>query len=383
MPLDTCFKSRDDVLALQLKVQESEPPAAKSGPSKAGTVALMVIALILLGSLAFYGPKVSSALNSVPGVISKLDSYFTVNTAGSDITAHSYSPLIGNGSADILYPPDYDTLAAYALQLINWDRANFSAGPVTLANNSAGQQHADSMLRYGYFSHWDTQGYKPYMRYTLLGGTGADFENIAYIYDSGASYNTVSVEAAIKSLEYDMMYNDQTCCNNGHKDNIINPLHDQVSIGIAYNATTIYFDEEFQSTYIANFNLSISNSNYVTITGVPTNPSVTDNVSAIYITYDSTPQAETPSQLNSGPTEYDPGTIVGGVLPPMVLGSCGMFETGTTVCAGTWTFTQSEVDVGFSLNPFINQNGAGVYTIYMVTGQSTDTAITTLSLFIN
>lgn len=26
------------------------------------------------------------------------------------------------------------------------------------------------MLYYDYFSHWDTQGYKPYVRYTLLGG---------------------------------------------------------------------------------------------------------------------------------------------------------------------------------------------------------------------
>ncbi len=347
-----------------------------------GTAALMVVAIVLLASFVFYGPEISSALGSVPGVISKLASY-TSNTAGDDITAHSYSPLIGNGSADIIFPPDYSVLAAYALQLINWDRANFSAPPVTLGNNSAGQQHADSMLRYGYFAHWDTQGYKPYMRFTLLGGTGADFENIAYIYDPGANYNTASVEGAIKTLEYDMVYNDQACCNNGHKDNIINPLHDEVSIGISYNSTSVYFDEEFESVYISNFSLSISDSNYVTISGVPIHPAVTDNVSSIYVAYDPTPQPETPAQLNSGPREYTPGTIIGGVLPPGVLGMCGEFEEGVTVCAGTWTFTQTQVDVGFSLNSFINQYGAGVYTLYMITGPSTNQAITTYSLFIN
>ena len=364
-----------------LNIRESQGEAPSGGSHVKGTVALMLVAMLLVASFVIFGPSISSAIKAVPGLLSLLTST-SASSAGSSITDHSYSPLIGNGSADVIYPPDYTTLEDYALQLINWDRGNFSVAPVTLGSSPAGQQHADSMLRYGYFSHWDTQGYKPYMRYTLLGGTGADFENIAYIYSPGANYNTASVEGAIKTLEYAMMYNDEACCSNGHRDNILNPLHDEVSIGVAYNSTTVFFDEEFESVYMSNFSLTVSSSNYVTMTGVPTDPAVTNNVSAIYITYDSTPQAETPSQLNSGPREYDPGTLTGGVLPAGFLGGCGQFETGTTVCATTWTFTQTQVDVGFSLNEFIQDYGAGVYTLYVVTGPSTNTAIVTYSLFI-
>jgi uncharacterized protein YkwD len=55
---------------------------------------------------------------------------------------------------------------------------------ITLSSVNSAQQHAENMLTNGYFSHWDTNGYKPYVRYTLAGGQGAVNENIAARFSS-------------------------------------------------------------------------------------------------------------------------------------------------------------------------------------------------------
>jgi len=296
-------------------------------------------------------------------------------------------PVIENGSADIAYPSDYCTLASYALGQINADRAANGTRPVALDYNQAAQQHADSMLYFGYFSHYDTQGYKPYMRYTLLGGRGADAENVAYFYYSIPHFtSTGAVESAIQDLEHSMVYNDSACCNNGHKYNILDPLHNLVSIGVAYNSTYVYFDEEFENVYV-NLTLTVASASstdpyFVTLRGTPTQSVATPN--SIYIAFDDTPSPENTSQLNAGPHEYGPGTLVGGVLPPTGLfGGCGQFSTGTTVCAKTWTFASSGVDIAFSLADFVRNYGPGVFTVYLITGSSTDSAITTISIFVS
>jgi uncharacterized protein YkwD len=292
-----------------------------------------------------------------------------------------YSPLIMSGEANVSYPADYSTFAEYAIGQINSDRASYGLAPVSLSPNPAGQQHANSMLKFEYFSHFDTQGFKPYMRYTLLGGTGAVEENVAT--ENHASFRSVdSVESAIKGLEHDMMYNDVACCNNGHRDNILTALHNRVSIGISFNGTSLYFVEDFENFY-SNLSVSVSSSYEVTmsggpLTGVPTPKSV-------LIAYDLPPATLSKEQLNSGPHSYTPGTVQGGVLPPctLPLGGCARFVNGTTVYADSWTFNQRETLLSFSLHSFIAANGAGVYTVYLLTGPDTTTAVTSFSVFID
>ncbi len=377
-------------------------PAKHSGRRVAG---LIVGALVLLAAFVVAAPYLSAALQQGYSMISgstttgqgtqTVGPSTTTNTGpecSSVVSVHNLvPPEISGGSADVAYPADYCTLASYALQLINQDRATTGAKPVALDYNRAAQQHADSMLYYGYFSHWDTQGYKPYMRYSLLGGTGGDAENIAWQMDSRGPFATTSgVEKSINFSEFNMMYHDNDSigcfCNNGHRDNILNPLHNFVSIGIAYNGTSVYFDEEFENNYM-NLNVAVapasaSSPYYVTMTGTLTASVAVPN--SIYIAFDNTPTAETPAQLNAGPHEYDPGTLVGGVLPKTgPLGECGQFSSGTTVCADTWEFKSSGVDFTFALQPFVKNYGPGVYTIYVITGSSTDTAITSISVFIS
>lgn len=336
------------------------------------------------------GYSVFSQLASTSLGVSTITGGATATTSvGSCSSAVAIKPLtapdIANGSADVAYPPDYCTLAQYALSLINTDRAANGTGPVALDFNQAAQQHADSMIYYRYFSHFDTQGYKPYMRYTLLGGTGADYENIAYqTYGTSPFGQLSALEGAINNLEHLMVYNDAACCNNGHRDNILNPLHNYVSIGISYNSTYVFFDEEFQNYYI-NLNLTVSGPStsspyYVSMQG--TAVAGTPVPGSVYVFYDGPPAAQTRSQLNAGPHEYTPGTFIGGVLPRNVLGTCNQFLTGTTVCADKWAFGSGAVDIAFPLEQFVRDYGPGVYTLYLITGPNTDYSLTTISVFV-
>ncbi len=379
---------------------DSGPVTQPTGSRGRRAAGLILAALILMAAFLFAAPYLSSALKQgysiLSGDVSTGPGVVTTSQGGTTATSSAQCssvvnvkniapPDIRGGSADIAYPPDYCTLASYALQQINADRAANGTGPVSLGYNQAAQQHADSMLYYGYFSHFDTQGYKPYMRYSLLGGLGADYENVAFFsYSVNHFTSTTAAEGAIRQLESSMVYNDSICCSNGHRYNILNPLHNIVSIGVAYNGTTLYFDEEFENDYI-NLNFTTTSSSaanpyYVTMTGTLIQSVAAP--SAIYIAYDGTPAPQTTTQLDSGPHEYGPGTLVGGVLPHSLFGGCGRFTTGITVCADTWKFSSAGVDIAFSLRQFVTTYGSGVYTVYLITGSDTNSAITTISVFV-
>jgi hypothetical protein len=176
-----------------------------------------------------------------------------------------------------------------------------------------------------------------------------------------------------------MMFNDSQCCNNGHRLNIINPLHDRVSLGLAYNGTTLFFVEEFENHYI-NLSYNVSKSYAFSMTGTVVAPFA--KPSQVYVTYDGTPAPETPAQLNAGPKEYDPGVLVGGVLPPCS-GGCTVFASGVTVRAKVWQVTPDLVNITFDLTRFIQVYGSGVYTIYLLTGADSSTALTSISVFVS
>lgn len=379
--------------------QDPGPSTQPVGSRGRRTAWLVVAALLLMAGFLVSAPYLSSALRQGYSILSNqtttgpmVDTTGQGSTSTSTVQCSSVvsvknvtPPDIRNGSADIAYPPDYCTLASYALQQINADRAANGTEPVSLGYNQAAQQHADSMLYYGYFSHLDVQGYKPYMRYSLLGGRGADFENVAFLsYSVNHFTNTPAAEEAIAQLESSMVYNDSACCSNGHKFNILDPLHNIVSIGVTYNGTTLFFDEEFENEYISlNFtatSASAPNPYYVTMSGTLIQPVTAPN--SVYIAFDGAPSPETTVQLNGGPHEYGPGTLVGGILPPGFLGGCGQFTTGITVCADTWKFSSAGVDIAFSLRQFVETYGPGVYTVYLITESDTNSAITTISVFV-
>ena len=102
--------------------------------------------------------------------------------------------------------PSHEELVDFALSLINSDRQANGLQNVTLSNVNSGQQHAEEMLAHGYFSHWDTNGYKPYIRYTIAGGKGAVSENIGLVENWSSA--GISQVQALNESEWGMMYDD-------------------------------------------------------------------------------------------------------------------------------------------------------------------------------
>jgi uncharacterized protein YkwD len=268
---------------------------------------------------------------------------------------------------------NYEELVNYALNLINNDRKTQNLQKVCLSSICSGQIHAEDMLRNHYFSHWNTNGYKPCMRYTLVGGQGAVTENIAWEGKYGSSL-ILDVKTAIKGLEYKMMYDDASS-NWGHRDNILNPMHNKVSIGIAYDGNNVFFVEDFEDAYIDWYSLKVKN-NQVTMQGKILDPQL--KIQSVGIFYDA-PLPLTTKQLWNPPyhDQYDPGTPVGLVLPEN-----WKAKGIPTLTADAWDQNKNSFHICFSLSQAITAHGKGVYTLYVQIGKSTASSLTTYSIWI-
>jgi hypothetical protein len=268
--------------------------------------------------------------------------------------------------------PSHDELVNYALFLINSDRQANGLQNVTLSDVNSGQGHADEMLQKGYFSHWDSHGYKPYIRYTIAGGKGAVSENIGRI-ESWAGAG-MSEKQALNDSEWSMI-NDDAAWNWEHKNNILNPLHNKVSIGIAYDLNYMYFVEDFENTYISWIQLNNTN-NHVMMEGKLSR--LMGDIQQIAIFYDN-PSPLTSNQLNQDPYQggYDAGIYIGSVLPPN-----WQVTEGITITADNWYRNDNSFRVSFSLFQAIDVHSHGVYTFYIETGNSTADSLTSYSLFV-
>jgi uncharacterized protein YkwD len=296
----------------------------------------------------------------------------TILLAGSYLFFENYCSSLNsrNVSPDA---PSHDELVSFALALINSDRQENGLKNVTLSSVNSGQQHADEMLAQGYFSHWDVQGYKPYIRYTLAGGKGAVSENIGQVANWAAA--GMSEKQALNDSQWGMM-NDDAAWNWEHKNNILDPLHNKVSIGIAYDHNYLYFVQDFENDYILWNQLNKTN-NQVMMQGTIQRPQQ-NNIQQIAVFYDD-PAPLTVNQLNQSPyqTGYNAGTYVGSVLPPN-----WQATEGITITADNWHQSGSDFRFSFSLLEAIAAHGNGVYTIYVEIGNSTADSLTTYSFFI-
>jgi uncharacterized protein YkwD len=268
--------------------------------------------------------------------------------------------------------PSHDELVSFALALINSDRQENGLKNVTLSSINSGQQHAEEMLALGYFSHWDVNGYKPYIRYTIAGGKGAVSENIGQFENWLAA--GISQKQALNKSEWGMM-NDDAAWNWGHKENILNPYHNKVSIGIAYDSNYLYFVEDFENDYISWIQLNNTN-NQVMMQGKLGRQQ--GEIQQIAIFYDN-PSPLTANQLAQTPyqSEYDSGAYIGSVLPPN-----WQATDGITITADTWYQNDDSFQVSFSLLQAIEVHSHGVFTFYLETGNSTAESLTSYSFFV-
>jgi uncharacterized protein YkwD len=260
------------ILLLVGVAYENESQFANLSPSSVGSFFSGQASFLdtLIPGARSAAPVASSTTSATSSILSSTQNTASVITTSVATASSATTPSVPtqgttlsnpdfvNGVADITYPSDYQTLADYALSVINADRAEYGAAPLTLGAIPSGQQHADSMLYFNYFGHNDTQGYDPFTRFEMLGGGDSLMgENIGLDYCNNSpasateispvSCNTNTVENAIANSEWGMVYNDAVCCNNGHRENILDASYTQVSIGIEYSSTNsiVYFVEDF------------------------------------------------------------------------------------------------------------------------------------------
>jgi uncharacterized protein YkwD len=258
------------------------------------------------------------------------------------------------------YSPTTAELALYqyALGLINTDRAAKGLSAVTLNFNAAAQQHAKDMLLNNYLAHWDTDGLKPYMRYTNAGGLNYEAENSAYSTGSGP----FDAKTEIQLLEQAMMAEGP---GGSHYENILNPSHKKVSIGVASSNTAVAFVEQFEGDYVEYFQPPTLTGNILSLSG-RFKQSTGLKLNNLAITYDDPPQPLTGTQLANGPYHsYGQGPVLGQIFPPPPQGS-----QYSALPAGSVIAQIGYVDgINFALEANISNilaKGAGVYTVNLV-----------------
>ncbi len=336
----------------------------RTGPGRTHGLAFVIILLIMLAAVLFETDSI--VLNTTTSTTSTIHSAPNITTTvySTDYTI----PQPSNYSTGRQYSANQTI--EYALQLINSVRLRHGLQSVTLSNESSGQQHAESMLRNDYFSHWDLFGMKPYMRYTLLGGQGSVNENIAYnsyFHETCIAYrcsvDQINVTDAVGNMESQMLYNDSLCCNNGHRDNILDPNHNQVSIGIAYNRTSVYFVEDFIDNYINwTGGTPASRELNVSLSGQTLHNT---GIRSVQVSYEPLPKNMSKGEL-ANTSSYSYGGIVGGVTYGRYY-----YRNITTIYANQYSISGTSFNIDFSLAYLYGKYGPGVYTIMLYLDNST------------
>jgi len=278
-----------------------------------------------------------------------------------------------------------EELVQHALDLINKDRADFGMPPVELSANQAAQAHAEDVFNTKMISHWMTNGEKPYMTYTRYEGEGSVQQNVAIAGFSAEQYEECRTNilidcerieplSTIEELENEMMYNDKECCNDGHRNNILDPRHTHVSIGIVYDQYYVAFLENFEN----NYGLDVSvNGGQVTISG----QLLEGELEQIRIYYDEMPTRAIYDQ-NKHLLSYSAGELAATVVKPLPPGYYYETPQGyTLVQANKWGEGDS-VNVMFNLASAVEQDG--VYTLFAVVKDGEETFdATSYSIFVD
>lgn len=331
----------------------------------------LVLAAALLVALAVLLYFVSGVVLSPPAVPNTTTSYTTtVHGSSSGSESQNTSTIIVTTTVAYHAPPniskgaEYSTnqTIEYTLSLINQVRLQSGLQSVTLSNETSAQQHSDSMIDNDFFSHWDIYGMKPYMRYTLSGGLGAVDENVAYkkyvqetCFGSSCNFSQINVTQAIYDMEYQMLYNDSICCNNGHRMNILDPNHNEVSIGVAYNRTSVYLTEDFVNNYVSWVNgTPIMSGSNVSLKGYTQYGS---GLAAVQIGYEKLPAIMSLAQLGNT-TSYSYGNTIAGVTYGKYY-----YPDIATIYGSTYYTNKNYFEVDFNMSEVERQNGPGAYTI--------------------
>ena len=226
----------------------------------------------------------------------------------------SYIPDTPSGLSE----SERDVLRAYALSLINQSRTNAGLNELTLDSSPVAQFHAEDMTAHCTRGHWGSNGMKPYMRYTLAGGEQYSAENVFAIDFCPDDLDQYALETPREQIDFAM---DRFLNSPGHRQNILNPHHRKVGIGLTYRAPTIWFVQLFVGDYIEYETKPTIDSGILTLSGQFKNRAHFPEGSLILtIYYDPPLQPLTQGQL-SRTYCYGNGKPIARLRPPLEPGS--------------------------------------------------------------
>ena len=155
-----------------------------------------------------------------------------------------------------------DTLRRHMLDMINSERSKAGLRAVVPGRDAAAQSHAHSMMKNGYMSHWGLNGMKPYMRY---GGYQYNAENV-----SGPSYRIKSHQGYVQNHPRQMLQRSMhgLMQSPGHRDNILDPHHHAVNIGLAWDPYQMWVVQHFEYGYALFTRLPAISDGILTMSGM-------------------------------------------------------------------------------------------------------------------
>jgi len=341
------------------------PPPKKKSAAARKVATGIVIAIIVLAGIILLAPALANF------VIQQKD-----NPAITILQPQSQQPRT----------VPREELVQHVLDRINKDRTDFGLLPVKLSSNQAAEIHAEDVFRTRQISHWTTNGEKPYMTYTQNDGEGSVQQNVAIAGFSPEQYEqcvtNILVQCekieplyTIEQLQYEMMYNDKECCNDGHRNNILNPRHTHVSIGIVYDQYYLALVQNFENNYGLDVDVEDSE---IEISGTLLDGQL-DHI-AIY--YDEMPTREVYEQ-NKNLLSYSAGELVAVVVKPLPPGYYYESLQGYNLIeADRWTVQRDSVNVMFDLADAVDKDGA--YTLFALAKDGEEIFdVTSYSIFVN
>jgi uncharacterized protein YkwD len=222
------------------------------------------------------------------------------------ITPIEPTPLPASNSA-VDYRP-------YLLELINQDRKENGLSEIELGENAAAQIHADELFENEFLGHWGLDGLKPYMRYTLSGGTGSEGENVSGLSTPripGVSYSKTPIKESLMEAQEGFMQ------SSGHRAQILNPQHQEVNLGITCDDVYCSVVQQFASNFVEFVSPPTIENGLLRFAGVTLGGTIYFNTD---VYYDPLPAPLTTKQIRTTYC-YDSGTPILFIREPAPPGS--------------------------------------------------------------
>ena len=241
----------------------------------------------------------------------------TPSPAGINSSASNPAPSPTATPTPIAPPPlRHIEEKRYMLKLINDERFSAGLDPVLLGDNAAAQLHAEASLENCFSSHWGIDGLKPYMRYSLAGGFQSNGEN-----GSGSDYCIKASDGyrANGSAKQEIRQAMEGWMDSpGHRDNILDPWHKKVNIGLAWDRYNLMAYQHFEGDYVEYDQLPNIERGVLTMSGTMKNGAQLDDdfYSGMQVYYDQPPHSLSRGQV-ARTYCYDNGFLVASLRQPL------------------------------------------------------------------